>query len=948
MGRRTLFFIALAGLPVHAAILATWGAHNPGPLLSNLLEFAVGVVAGIATLAAARRSSRFARQVWYLVSAGLWIYTAGQGIVIYYDNIAHAALFTPWISDQFLFFWIVPLVLAALVDPLDSPRTFDAAFLLDLIQVVLVALAIHYLTFAIPAKWQAGGQQLAFMEWKVKMARDGVVLGALALRAYLTPYRQVRALFLRLSVFFLMYAVADAIFLYAEARWMVRAGTWMDLLWTAPRIALILIAVTWRSDHEEEFGFLHLQQKRRRILLEIVPVAGPVLVLIAVASLIPQAPLLPLLWILTSLLCTSARVLLSQRRQEQATQALRDSEFKYRELVENMAEIVFATDHQGRFTYLSPAVEQILGYKPEEMLGQDVLKHFLPADLPAGAVRKAEVLGGKAGGGEWRILSKTGAVRWLRSSSHPIFRNGKVIGASGIAMDITERKAFESRFLKAFHASPAAMTISRLEDGCYLDANERWLNLAGLKREQLLGNTSVELGLWAEQARAQYVAALKRDHSVRDMEVVMRLANGRQRTVLLSAELVEIEGEPCILAAVQDVTEVRKMEQQLRQKQKMEAIGTLAGGIAHDFNNLLTIIKGYSQLMEEKAQQDETLAAPLHHIGEAADRASSLIRQLLAFSRQQMLHPQVLKLNTSLVNIEKLLRRLIGEDIEFITGYAADLWSVKADPSQIEQVVMNLAVNARDAMPKGGKLIFETSNADVGEREQQQHPVMKAGRYVLLTVTDTGTGMDSETQNRIFEPFFTTKAAGHGTGLGLATVYGIVKQSNGYIWVESEPGRGTAFQVYLPQSVSEAAKATASAPQEASSGCGSETILLVEDDGAVRKLAATVLTSRGYRVLEAGGVKEAEDLIQQVSGAFDLLLTDMVMPGASGHELAQRVRSRYPAVRVLFISGYSQGTHSWQGPLQPPEEILQKPFTPMSLAARVRQTLDAAPAPAAR
>src|SRR5438552_14095074 len=947
MGRRTLFFIALAGLPVHAAILATWGSRSPGPLLSNLLEFALGVAAGIATLAAARRSSRFSRQVWYLVSTALWIYTVGQGIVIYYDNIAHAALFSPWISDQFLFFWIVPLVLAALVDPMDSPRTFDAAFLLDLIQVVLVALAIHYLTFAIPAKWQAGGQQLAFMEWKVKMARDVLVLGALSLRVLLTVFRQVRVLFIRLSLFFLIYAIADAIFLYAEARWEVRAGTWMDLLWTAPRVARSLIAVTWRSHHEEECGFLHLQQKRRRIVLEIVPVASPVLVLIAIASLMPQTPRLPLLWILTSLVCTSARVLLSQRRQEQATQALRESEVKYRELVENMAEIVFATDAQGRFTYLSPAVEQVLGYKPEEMLGHDVLKHFLPADLPAGAVRKAEVLGGRAGGGEWRILSKTGAVRWLRSSSHPIFRDGKVVGTSGIATDITERKAFESRFLKAFHASPAAMTISRLEDGCYLDANERWLNLAGLKREQLLGNTSVELGLWAEQARAQYVAALKRDHSVRDMEVVMRLANGRQRTVLLSAELAEIQGQPGNLPAGQDVTEVRKMEQQLRQKQKMEAIGTLAGGIAHDFNNLLTIIKGYSQLMEEKAQQDETLAAPLHHIGEAADRASSLIRQLLAFSRQQMLHPQVLKLNTSLVNVEKLLRRLIGEDVEFITRYATDLWSVKADPSQIEQVVMNLAVNARDAMPKGGKLIFETSNAEVGEREQQLHPVMKSGQYVLLTVTDTGEGMDAETQNRIFEPFFTTKAAGHGTGLGLATVYGIVKQSNGYIWVESEPGRGTAFQVYLPQSVSEAVKAASPAPPEMA-GRGSETILLVEDDGAVRKLAATVLSASGYKVLEAGGVKEAEDLIQQVSGDFDSLLNDMVMPGASGHELAQRVRSQYPTMRVLFISGYSQGTNSWQGPLQPPEEILQKPFTPTSLAARVRQMLDAAPAPAAR
>ncbi|HVA01863.1 MAG TPA: response regulator [Terriglobia bacterium] len=382
-----------------------------------------------------------------------------------------------------------------------------------------------------------------------------------------------------------------------------------------------------------------------------------------------------------------------------------------------------------------------------------------------------------------------------------------------------------------------------------------------------------------------------------------------------------------------------RLEEQLQQAQKMEAIGRLAGGIAHDFNNLLTIITGYGQLLLDHLPPDDKMRTYVNQIKKAGDRAASLTRQLLAFSRKQVLAPEVLDLNCVVANINKMLPRLIGEDIELVAVAYPDLGRVKADPGQIEQVIMNLAVNARDAMPQGGRLTIETANADLDENYSSQRRVVIPGAYVMLAVSDTGTGMTPEIQSQIFEPFFTTKEQGKGTGLGLATVYGIVKQSGGYIWVYSEAGKGTAFKIYLPRIYAAAGEAK-KAEGVGRAKAGSETILVVEDNEAVRRLVRGILEARGYTLLEAGGGEEALKMIESHAGPIHLLLTDIVMPRVNGPELAARLAPLHPEVKVLYMSGYTDNAIVHHGILDSGTHFLQKPFTPETLARRVREVLD--------
>ena len=391
------------------------------------------------------------------------------------------------------------------------------------------------------------------------------------------------------------------------------------------------------------------------------------------------------------------------------------------------------------------------------------------------------------------------------------------------------------------------------------------------------------------------------------------------------------------LTMVTDITQRKQLQEQFRQVQKMEAVGRLAGGIAHDFNNLLTVIMGFGQLLYEKLAAGDPLRAYVDTINKAGDRAAGLTRQLLAFSRQQVLTPQVLDLNSVVANVNTMLRRLIGEDIDLVIRRGHGLGQVKADPGQIEQVIMNLAVNAQDAMPQGGKLTIKTANVMLEEAYARSHYPLKPGPYVMLAVSDTGCGMDEETRAHIFEPFFTTKAKGMGTGLGLATVYGIVKQSGGYIWVESEEGRGTTFTMYLPrieESVGAVEEKATAAPAR-----GTETVLLVEDEGEVRALIRRVLEAGGYTVLEASQGEEALRVSAQHQGPIHLLLTDVVMPGMSGRELAERLTPLRRETKVLYTSGYTDDAILQRSALDPEAAFLQKPFTPDAVVRRVREVL---------
>jgi two-component system, cell cycle sensor histidine kinase and response regulator CckA len=373
--------------------------------------------------------------------------------------------------------------------------------------------------------------------------------------------------------------------------------------------------------------------------------------------------------------------------------------------------------------------------------------------------------------------------------------------------------------------------------------------------------------------------------------------------------------------------------------QKMEAIGRLSGGIAHDFNNLLGVIIGYSRVLNKALSTNNALREHAVEIEKAGQRAASLTKQLLAFSRQQVLTPAVLNLNTLASDMEKMLPRLLGEDIEVSLLLDPELGDVKADQSQVEQVIMNLAVNARDAMPVGGKLKIQTSNVELDQAYTWNHPGSKVGSYVLLTVTDTGTGMDAGTLTHIFEPFFTTKERGKGTGLGLATVYGVVKQSNGYIWVDSAPGKGASFQIYLPRHVGQQVM-DERIIDSSEKLRGTETILLVEDAEPLRKLAQAFLEAGGFRVLSAESGESALEVMASFGGTFDLLLTDVVMPGINGRVLAEQMLPRQPGMRVLYMSGYTDSFIAGHGVLDPGTHLLHKPFTEEVLIRKVREVLD--------
>ncbi len=410
-----------------------------------------------------------------------------------------------------------------------------------------------------------------------------------------------------------------------------------------------------------------------------------------------------------------------------------------------------------------------------------------------------------------------------------------------------------------------------------------------------------------------------------------------ERTAELSQTNASLQQQ--IIDRVRAEEALRESEEQLRQSQKMEAVGRLAGGIAHDFNNLLTAIIGYSQLTLRQLRQSDPLRPKIEEIKKSGERAASLTRQLLAFSRKQVLQPKVLNLNEVVADMDNMLRRLISEDVDLLTTLFPALSHVKADPGQIEQVLLNLVVNARDAMPQGGKVTVETKNVVLDETYTARHAAVEPGRYVMLAVSDTGTGMDAATQKRIFEPFFTTKEQGKGTGLGLSTVYGIVKQSGGNICVYSELGQGTTFKVYLPQFAKDA---TEFEPREiiVETPQGTETILLVEDDEVVRKLTRETLEMSGYVVLEATNGNHALSVCETHQSQIHLILTDVVMPQMSGREMVQRLSARLSQVPVLYMSGYTDDAIVHHGVLEEGMAFLEKPFTPDALAHKVREVLD--------
>lgn len=509
----------------------------------------------------------------------------------------------------------------------------------------------------------------------------------------------------------------------------------------------------------------------------------------------------------------------------------------------------------------------------------------------------------------------------------------------------------EERFRQMYDEAPVGYhELDR--EGRIIRVNRRELEMLGYTEEELLGRPVWKFVVEEEMTRQVILAKITGDVSFHEtFERTYRRKDGTTLPALIEDRIIRskkgrITG---IRSMIEDITERRraeealqKSEEQLRQWQRVEAIGRLAGGVAHDFNNLLMTIKGCSELLLGGLDPRDPRREEVEEIQKAAERATALTRQLLAFGRRQVLQPQVLDLNEVVANVDRMLQRLIGEDIQLLTVLDPELWPVKVDPGQIEQVIMNLAVNARDAMPGGGKLTIETANVILDEGYARRHVSVKPGPCVMLAVTDTGSGMDKETQSHLFEPFFTTKRTGEGAGLGLSTVYGIVKQSGGNIWAYSELGQGTTFKIYLPR-VEEAVKTYRPKTAPAVSPGGSETILLVEDEEAVRTIVSKILQNRGYTVLEAHHGNEALQICERHEGPIHLMVTDVVMPQVSGRELAERLTLLRPEIRVLFMSGYPDNAIVHHGVLGAGTAFLQKPFTLNALECKVRELLDAPP-----
>ena len=813
--QRSLIAVGITGVVLHAAVLVLFRGAPQASLFSNLIQFVLALAVILACYDATFRSGNFGKRVWQLVTLSFCIYAAGQALIIWYDNISHASLMTFWFSSPLLFFWILPLLLASVSDPLAPKERLTTFLVLDSAQLVLLAITAYVAVFALPSQWAVHGNELELLEVKVRIARDTFVLLALVLRFVLSEFQLSRSFYRRLTGFMFVYAVGDITYLYLEAYWGVRSGTLLDLVWSIPRLLLIVLAVTWNQPTEDEFK--ESRVRRRSHYLHLAPVIVPIFILLINDGLRHERPFLGYSLDILSFMLAGVRLLLSQRDRERMISAISQANALFTSVIEGVDEAIYIRDLKGKYILINSAGTRFMARPREEIIGKTD-RELLPPSAAA-------------------------------------------------IIEATDRLVISSR-----------QHYSSEED----------IEIGGVTR-RLVSTKSVHLSP---------------------------------------------EGEPIgVLGVSIDVSDRRKMEEHLQRAQRMESIGTFSGGLAHDFNNLLTVILGYSDLLISRNHEPEA-AESLQQIHDAASRAAALTRQLLAFSRRQVLQPRIVQLNSTITNLHKMLARLIGEDVRIRLELESSLGCIKIDESQIEQVLMNLAANSRDAMPSGGTFTITTTNLTIGT----DHPELLPGSYIEVKIEDNGLGIPPDILPRIFDPFFTTKAVGKGTGLGLATSYGIVTQSGGHITVESTPDVGTTFHLYFPRVANEASRINEKTTTKRAAG--DETILLVEDDPFVRELAHEALRKGGYKILVAENADSAQTLLRDFPGPVHLLLTDLVMPGLNGDELALNVRMMRQDIKVIYMSGYAPETIS-RGIADSESVFVSKPFTVPVLLNAVRKVLDA-------
>lgn len=632
-------------------------------------------------------------------------------------------------------------------------------------------------------------------------------------------------------------------------------------------------------------------------------------------------------------------------------EALRQSEAHLQAVVNTAVEGIITIDSVGHLQSMNIAASRTFGYTPEEAIGKNVsmlmpepyhsehdgyLAHYLTTGEKRIIGIGREVMGRRKDGTTFPMDL---AVSEFTLADKRFF--------VGIVRDITERKRAEAdlreseeRFRATFEQAAVGIALVSLE-GTWLRVNQRFCNIVGYTREEIRDRTFQDIthpeDLETDLNYVQRLLANTLDTYTIEKRYIQK--SGGIAWVNLTASLVrEPSGEPnYFITVIEDISERKRIEEQLQHAQRLESIGQLAGGIAHDFNNLLTAITGFTELAMGVVTDNAEATAYLSNVTHAAERAAGLTRQLLAFARKQMIEPKILDINVLLLQLDKILRRLIGENIDLVLMPQMPLWEVRVDPSQIEQVIINLAVNARDAMPGGGSLTIETHKAVLDTEYSRQYAEVLPGEYVMVAISDTGTGMTEEVKRHVFEPFFTTKEPGRGTGLGLATCYGIVKQSGGHMWFYSEPNKGSTFKIYLPRAVG---AATFDVEAIYSQPGGDETILIVEDEPLVRGFAVQILRDQGYTILEASHGKEALSVAAAHNGPIHLLLTDVVMPQLGGKPLADMLQKIRPEMKTLYSSGYTDNAIVHHGTLDEGVAFLQKPYTSLSLTRKVREVLD--------
>jgi PAS domain S-box-containing protein len=944
---RKLLIVALTVVGLHCISVVFLATSPFGSFVVNLLEIFASGFAAAMCFGARRRGRGLSRPFWLLVGFGMATWGVANLGWMYYEVLLQQQ---PPIGSVVRFLFDtqgVFFAMALFLDPEKDAPHFALESLLDFVQLTIVFSLVFLGLYYVPAL-HADQHRAMVLESFVEVGEDTVLIALALLQMARARAKHIRSLFGGLAAYLAVYTLGVGIAGVEQSIHETPAGTWFDLSWTLPLLAGALWAGTWKPTAESASPLTHRARTFSELLMANATYAlAPLIVLVQVAGMSAEWRFVKFSLLGMSIMCYAARLGISQYRESHSEETVRRHTLAMESAVEGMAILNAA----GRYTYMNSAHARLFGYSSgSELLGKS-WRVFYQAEEVARFEKDIMPQVFAAGGWSGEALAlRRDATFFPQELSLTRLNDG---GLVCVCRDITERlNAERARTQAEAKYRTLIEQVAAISYIAELGLSGEW-HYVSPQIGPILGYTPEE---WLSGSRDWVRHVHPEDHALVEaaeaassrgerFQAEYRMIRKDGQVIWVSDTAVVVrdsQGHSLMEGIIVDITERKQLETQLQQSRRMEAVGRLAGGIAHDFNNLLTIVKGYTELALNRAGLLPELRADIEHIGDASERATTLVRQLLAFSRKQILQPKILDLNGIVLGLDNLLRRLMSEDIEMRTMVGKDVGTVKADPGQIEQVIMNLVVNARDAMPNGGRLVIETANIDLDDSYAREHVTVKPGQYVMLTVSDTGVGMEADALAHIFEPFYTTKASGKGTGLGLSTVYGIVKQSGGYIWVYSEPGRGSSFKVYLPR-VGDPVESTSQSSKRTRARRGAETILLVEDEPAVRELTRLVLAGQGYSVVEAVNPEEAESLCEKGSGEIHLLLTDVVMPGVSGHELAKRITALRPKIKVLYMSGYTHNVIASGGMLDRGIAFLQKPFTPATLIDKVRDVLDGVP-----